>query len=259
MAVDVDAEALQVGIVNSVDAHAAADRGDAIGNCLAPLDIVQSPTLFDTHDEIRTGVAVECLLDGNAIARHGVDFEGAAELVCARRIIVLVAALSTQMAVGASGATSAAIGALGNREGVAVDSATLALLSVEFRVVFDPVTILDRAAGKRNGGGRDGHKESLDKHYDGESEKFENCSVSREYGCYLIDAALLYTGLYIPSEAAVPYASARPPLVGNRVATVVENMGAVSRHCPARSAESSLGIAGSGGKFSGHQPGRSVT
>lgn len=155
-AIDVDAVLLQTRIVHRIDANTRANLGHPVGNRLAALGTVQATALLDGHDEVRAGIAVERLFDGDAGARHGVDFKRAAELVRARRIIVLVPALGAEMTVGAAGAASAAIGRLGDGKGVAADFAALALLCAEAGAVLDPVAASHWATGDGQCSSRDG-------------------------------------------------------------------------------------------------------
>lgn len=102
---------MNVGVVDGVDGDARADLGKARSQNSTALDAVESAVALDTQDEVGAGAAVEGLLDGDPVAAKRVDLEGAGELVDARGVVVGVAVLGTQMAVGAARAAGAAVGA----------------------------------------------------------------------------------------------------------------------------------------------------
>lgn len=102
-AVDVDSEAVDVRVVDGVDGDACASLGKAGSQNSTALDAVKGAVTLNTQDEVGAGAAVEGLLDGNAVTAEGVDLEGTGELVDTGGVIVGVAVLGTQMAVGAAG------------------------------------------------------------------------------------------------------------------------------------------------------------
>lgn len=158
---------MNIRIVNRVDGDARTNVGNARRQRGAALDAVQTTAGVDSKDEVRARVAVERLLDGDAAAAHGVDLEGAGELVDAGAVVVVVAALGAEVAVGAAGAGGAAVGARGDGEGGAADAAAGARLRLEARVHRDPVAALEGSRGEDGRGGREGGEEGLDEHLDG--------------------------------------------------------------------------------------------
>lgn len=167
-AVDVDSVALDVGIVDGVDGDALADVGNVSGQSSASLDAVETATGVDSQDEVRAGVSVEGLLDGDAAAAYGVDLEGSGELVDAGGVVVGVTALSSEMAVGASGAAGAAVGVCGDSKGAAADAAAGTSLRLEAGAGRDPGAALEGSGSPGSGGSRKGGEKSLDKHIEGD-------------------------------------------------------------------------------------------
>lgn len=150
--------------MDSVDGDGRADLGHAVGNGSAALNIVQTATVLNTHDEVGPSIAVEGLLERHSVAAKRLDLELAAKLVDARRVVVVVAALSAQVAVGAARAAVVAIGSLGQTKVVAVDLAALALLVRVARRDGLPGTAADWVDGKGGASSRQGEEESLGKH-----------------------------------------------------------------------------------------------
>lgn len=164
LAVDVDLELLAGGVVNGVDANRLANTGGTSrGNLGATLHVVEAAVLLDTHDEVGAVGAMEGLLDGDAVARHGVDLEATAKLVGARAVVV-EAALGTQVAVGAARAARAAIRLRRDLEGVSADAAASAVLVVVAREVFRPLAASNRRAGDGDSGSREGKEEGVQLH-----------------------------------------------------------------------------------------------
>lgn len=166
-AVDVDSEALNVGVVDGVDGDACANRGSASrGNRSTALDAVERAVAVDAQDEVGAGAAVEGLLDGHLVAAKRVDLEGAGELVRARGVVVVVAVLSTQMAVGAARAAGAAVGARGDGEGAATGAASGARLQRGAGAGWIPGAALQGSGGHGHDGGRKADEDTLDKHFE---------------------------------------------------------------------------------------------
>lgn len=164
---------MNIRIVNRVNRHARPDIRHARRQRRAALDAVQPAAGVDGEDKVGARVAVERLLDGDAAAAHGVDLEGAGELVDAGAVVVGVAALGAEVAIGAAGARVVAVGVRGDGEGGAADAAALAGLRLEARVHGDPVAALEGRRGEDGRGGREGGEEGLDEHRDGDVRRFE--------------------------------------------------------------------------------------
>lgn len=165
-AVDVDSEALDVRVVDSVDGDTLADVGNVGGESSTALDAVETAAGVNTQDEVWASVAVESLLDGDAAAAQGVDGESAGKLVNTTSVIVGITALSTEMAVGAAGAAGASVGACRNGESASTDAAACASLGLEAWVRCDPVAALDGSSSKGDRDGRKAGEKALDKHFD---------------------------------------------------------------------------------------------
>lgn len=169
-AVDIDAVAVDVGVVDSVDGDALADVGNAGSQSSTALDAVQAAAGVDAQDEVGAGVSVKGLLDGDTAAAQRVDLEGSGELVDAGAVVVVVATLGAEVAVGAAGAAGASVGARGDGKGAAADAASGTGLGREARAGGNPVAALEGSGGKDGGGSRESGEDGLDEHRDGGME-----------------------------------------------------------------------------------------
>jgi hypothetical protein len=154
--------------VDGVDGDAGADLGKARSQNSTALNAVESAVALDSQDEVGAGAAVEGLLDGDPVAAEGVDLEGTGELVDTGGVIVGVAVLGSQMAIGAARAAGATVGARGNAEGAAAGAATSTSLKLETGGDLSPGAALKRSGGHGHGGSRKAGEDTLDKHFEGD-------------------------------------------------------------------------------------------
>lgn len=167
LAVDIDAVAVDVGVVDSVDGDARADVGNASSKSSTALDAVQAAASVDGQDEVRAGVSVKGLLDGDTAASKRVDLEGTGELVDTGGVVVVIATLGAEVAVGAAGAAGASVGVRGDGKGAAADAASGTGLGREAWVGGNPVAALEGSGSKDGGGSRESGEDGLDEHLDG--------------------------------------------------------------------------------------------